>query len=89
MSQADFRFYGELNFFLAPKRKDLSFTHNFEEPPSIKDMIESFCVPHPEVSFIFVNDNTVDFSYLVQDGDRISVYPISQAETIRQNTLNR
>ncbi|AFZ15336.1 protein of unknown function DUF82 [Crinalium epipsammum PCC 9333] len=84
MAKVDFCFYGELNFFLPPKRKNISFTHIFEEHPSIKDMIESFGVPHPEVSFIFVNNNTVDFSYLVQDGDRISVYPISQAETIRQ-----
>ncbi|MEN8133314.1 MAG: Mut7-C RNAse domain-containing protein, partial [Pseudomonadota bacterium] len=46
---------------------------------SIKDMIESFGVPHPEVEIILVNGNPVDFSYIVQDGDRISVYPMFES----------
>jgi uncharacterized protein with PIN domain len=39
-------------------------------------MIEALGVPHTEVDLILVNSRSVDFSYLVQNGDRISVYPV-------------
>lgn len=75
MSRATFRFYGQLNDFLPFVRKQVTFTHVFEGRASIKDMIESLGVPHPEIDLIIVNGEPVDFSYLVQPGDRIGVYP--------------
>jgi len=36
-------------------------------------------VPHVEVDLILVNGQSVDFGYRVQDGDRISVYPVFEA----------
>jgi uncharacterized protein with PIN domain len=45
-------------------------------------MIESFGVPHTEVEVILVNGRSVDFSYIVQDGDRISVYPMFESVDI-------
>ena len=77
MSRADFRFVAELNHFLPPSQRQVSFTHFFKGRASIKDMIESLGVPHPEVDLILVNGESVDFSYIVADGDRIEVYPIS------------
>jgi uncharacterized protein with PIN domain len=89
MTQADLHFYAELNDFLPPSRRLVSFTHIFEARPSIKDMIESQGVPHTEVDRIVVNGKSVDFSYIVQDGDRISVYPVSESTDIRQSTRVR
>jgi uncharacterized protein len=40
-------------------------------------MIESLGVPHTAVAAITVNCRPVDFSDLVQDGDRVDVYPAS------------
>lgn len=77
MAGAEFRFYAELNHFLALDRRDRSFVLTFKDRPSIKDAIESLGVPHPEVDAIAVNGRSVDFSYIVQDGDRFEVYPIS------------
>ncbi|MDZ7958887.1 MAG: Mut7-C RNAse domain-containing protein [Aulosira sp. DedQUE10] len=77
MSVAYFHFHAELNDFLPRNKRRVTITHNFGERASIKDMIESLGVPHPEVDFIEVNNNYVDFSYIVQDGDNINVYPIS------------
>lgn len=77
MAKADFRFFAELNFFLPPNKREVSFAHFFEERASIKDTIESLGIPHPEVAVIEVNGKSVDFSYIVQDGDQINVYPIS------------
>ena len=79
MAKADFHFYAELNDFLPHKKRHVTITHVFEERASIKDTIESFGVPHPEVDYIEVNSKPVDFSYIVTDSDRIHVYPISAA----------
>lgn len=82
MAKATFRFYAELNHFLPSSKKQVNFAYFFEERASIKDTIESLGVPHPEVAFMEVNGEWVDFSYLVQDGDEINVYPISIAPEI-------
>ena len=44
---------------------------------SIKDLIESFDVPHPEVESLVVNGREVNFQYLVAENDEIEVVPIS------------
>lgn len=79
MAQAHFRFYAELNDFLPPERQQVPFTHSFTGRVSIKDMIEALGAPHTEVDLILVNGESVDFSYLVQDGDRVSVYPVFES----------
>lgn len=75
MPAATFRFYASLNDFLPLARRGRSFVHHFEARTSIKDMIESLGVPHTEVDLLLVNGESVDFDRIVQDGDRISVYP--------------
>lgn len=79
MSCAEFRFYAELNDFLPADRRQKSFAHAFRGRASVKDMIESLGVPHTEVDLILANGRPVDFAYLVQDGDRISVYPVFES----------
>lgn len=78
-SRAVFRFYEELNDFLPPERRKVSFSHEFARRASVKDMIESFGVPHPEVELILVNGKSVGFDYLVRNGDRIAVYPVFES----------
>ncbi len=73
---AVFRFYGPLNDFLPPERCLVSFGYTFLLPGSVKDMIEAAGVPHPEVHLILANGTPVEFSYLVQDRDRIAVFPV-------------
>lgn len=69
------RFHAELNDFLPPERRDTSFAHRFNEAGSIKDLIESLGVPHPEVDVILINGESVDFRYLVRDSDAVDVHP--------------
>ena len=76
MKHVQLRFYAELNDFLAPDKRQTTFAHAFKGRVSIKDMIESLGVPHTEVDLILVNGQSVGFSYLVQDADHISVYPV-------------
>lgn len=82
MNRAQYRFYAELNDFLPPESHNATLTHQFKDNPAIKDSIESFGVPHPEVHLIVVNGQSVDFSYGVKDGDRCDIYPISQSVDI-------
>ena len=76
MPQVTLRFYEELNDFLTPELRKRDFTHAFGRRTSVKDMIESFGVPHTEVEIILVNGASVDFTHIVQDGERISMYPV-------------
>jgi len=76
MRQARFRFYAELNDLLSLGRRGRSFVHTFGIPPSLKDVIEAFGVPHTEVGLILANGEAAAFSHLLRDGDKISVYPV-------------
>lgn len=83
------RFYEELNDFLPPEQRKITFQHHFKQPGSIKDMIEALGAPHTEIDLILVNGHSVDFNYLVQDGDRISVYPAFESIDITPVTRLR
>jgi len=87
MPFATFRFYEELNDFLPPTHRKEDITVPFEQRSSVKDMIESLGVPHTEIDLILANQDSVDFSYIVQDRDRISVYPMFESFDI--SPLNR
>jgi uncharacterized protein with PIN domain len=77
--RAYFRFYAELNDHLASEQRFQTLERQFFVPSSVKDMIESFGVPHAEAELMLVNGESVDFSYRVQDGDRVAVYPVFEA----------
>ncbi len=77
--KATFRFYEELNDFLPADKKKIRFEHLFTDRASVKDMIESLGVPHTEIDMILVNGNSVSFSYIVEDSDDISVYPVFES----------
>ncbi len=49
------------------------FETKFKGKRSIKDMIEALGVPHTEIDLILVGGNSVDFNYILQDEDRVSV----------------
>ena len=87
--QVTLRFYAELNDFLTPPRRQVAFVHPLSGRISIKDLIESLGVPHTEVDLILVNGEPVDFTYIVQDGDRISVYPVFESIDIAPLTRLR
>jgi uncharacterized protein with PIN domain len=78
-SRAWFRFYAELNDHLAPGLRYRTQEKTFFVPGSVKDAIESFGVPHSEVELILINGESVEFSSLVRDGDRVAVYPVFES----------
>jgi len=80
--RAYFRFYAELNDHLSRDEQQRTIEKTFYVPSAVKDMIESFGVPHTEVELIVANGKSVDFSYLVREGDHISVYPMFESVDI-------
>jgi hypothetical protein len=73
---ATFRFYEELNDFLAPARRKRTFEHRFTGTPSVKDVIEALGVPHTEVDLVLVDGESVDFRRRLVGGERVAVYPV-------------
>jgi hypothetical protein len=72
----EFRFYEELNDFLAPTRRGHAFTYRFHGTPAVKDAIEAIGIPHTEVDMILVDGESVRFSHRLRGSERIAVYPM-------------
>ena len=83
------RYYEELNDFLHQGKRKQDIPFSFAGRRSVKDLIESMGVPHVEVDLILVNGVSVDFNYIVKDGDRISVYPVFESLDISGATRLR
>lgn len=86
MPKVTFRFYEELNDFLPADRQKTDFEIDFKSKRSIKDMIEALGVPHVEVDLILINGKSVDFNYIIQAEDRVSVYPVFESLNIEKVT---
>jgi uncharacterized protein with PIN domain len=79
MVSATFRFYEELNDFLARERRKQAFAVTCARDATVKHQIEALGVPHTEVEIILANGVSVGFDYRLQDGDRVAVYPKFEA----------
>lgn len=75
MLRVTFTFYGNLNDFLPMNRRNAVIPMSLAEHAAVKHPIEALGVPHPEVAAILVGRAPVDFTYRLQDGDRVEVYP--------------
>ncbi len=72
-------FHDELNSLLPVKKRNRLLTVEWKGKRSVKDLVESLCVPHTEVGAIRVNDQWVDFTYILRDNDRVIVFPVCQS----------
>jgi uncharacterized protein with PIN domain len=93
MVTATFRFYEELNDFIAPNRRKRAFDCPCARAATTKHMIEALGVPHTEVELVFVNGEPAGFDRILQEGDRVAVYPkfetfdVSQLLRVRTRPL--
>lgn len=72
---ATFLFLGELNDFLPKPRRHQPIRCFFRGRQTVKHLIESLGVPHPEVGSILSGESPLTFETLVRDGDSIAVAP--------------
>jgi uncharacterized protein len=73
--EVSFRFYAQLNDFLRAPSRGRRFTYALAARSSVKDAFEALGVPHPEVDLVLVNGAAEAFSYRLQHGDDVSLYP--------------
>jgi uncharacterized protein with PIN domain len=77
------RFHGDLNFFLVSKAGDAVIERALAEKTSIKDVIESCGVPHPEVDLILVDEDSVGFDQTLAKDANVEVFPVENRDTVR------
>lgn len=69
-------FSGDLGFFVRPQDREQPITRLLRHKSSVKDVIESCGVPHPEVDLIVCNGQPVDFCFQLERGAALDVHPI-------------
>jgi uncharacterized protein with PIN domain len=68
--------HGDLDFFLRAEARGRSIERSLGEKTSVKDVIESCGVPHPEVDLILANGQPVDLHYAITSDADIELYPV-------------
>jgi uncharacterized protein with PIN domain/sulfur carrier protein ThiS len=79
LAKATFRFYEELNDFLPTDQRKRDLELEFEPPTPVRHLIETLGIPHTEVEVILLNGVSVDLEQRVEEGDRVSVYPMFES----------
>jgi hypothetical protein len=69
--------HGDLDFFLRSGARGRTIERSLSEKTSVKDVIESCGVPHPEVDLIVVNGQPVDFHYAIASDANVELYPVA------------
>lgn len=75
------QFHGDLTVFLVPKSSGSVIERQLTEKTSIKDVIESCGVPHPEVDLILIDNRAVGFDQTVENVARVDVFPVENRDT--------
>jgi uncharacterized protein with PIN domain len=75
------RFHGDLNVFLQSRADDAVIERPIAEKTSIKDVIESCGVPHPEVDLILVDEQTVGFNHTLAKDAKVEVFSVENRGT--------
>ncbi len=76
------RFRGDLDFFLRSKTRNRTVERSLSEKTSVKDVIESCGIPHPEVDTIQLNGQSVGFGHTVASDADVEVFPVQSRDTI-------
>ncbi len=83
MEYAYLRFYSELQDFLSGINRQDPIRVNLAGHETIKHIIEALGVPHTEVDLLLVDGKSVDFDYIVREGEYVSIYPMFESLDIQ------
>jgi uncharacterized protein len=88
--QATYHFHGDLASLLRRRwRAGNPITQPVLRTASIKDVIESFGLPHTEVESITCDGRSVDFSWPVEADQHFAIFPIPTPWDVTRPTLLR
>ena len=74
------RFHGDLNVFVDSNASDAVIERRLAEKTSIKDIIESCGVPHPEVDLILVGQQAAGFDHTLAKDAEVEVFPVGNQD---------
>jgi len=72
--------HGDLGFFLRSRTRHGSIQRSLDEKTSVKDVIESCGIPHPEVNAILVDGHPVGFAHTVASSVELDVFPVENCD---------
>jgi uncharacterized protein len=76
MSTAHFLFLGRLKDFLRRDQRGQAIRVEFRGQQSVKHLVESLGVPHPEIGQVQINGQDGMLGTISRDGDQVQVHPI-------------
>lgn len=76
------QFHGRLVYYLKRDRQSTGLVYALSESTAVKHAIEALGAPHTEVECILANGQPVGFSYILQGGEHVDVYPLLPSEVI-------
>jgi uncharacterized protein len=77
-------FHGNLEFFSRSKTHRRIVERTLREKTSVKDIIESCGIPHPEVDAILVNRQSVGFNFILGNDAEVEVFPVGDIHTVSE-----
>jgi uncharacterized protein len=80
--QVRLRFHGDLRVFLGSKAGYAVIERRLAEKTSVKDIIESCGVPHPEVDLILIDHQSVGFDHTLAEDAEVEVFPVESQSTV-------
>lgn len=87
---ATYHFHGDLPTLLRGRwRRHNPVVQAVTRSASVKDVLESFGLPHTEVGEIFGNGQPVDFSWPVTEGQEFDIFPVLPPWDVRSPSLLR
>ena len=78
-----------LDYFLAENKNGQKFKYTLNRKASIKDIIESFGIPHTEVGHILFNNKEINFSFIPPSSGLLKVQSIEQPFNVLSPTFLR
>ncbi|HWQ12130.1 MAG TPA: Mut7-C RNAse domain-containing protein [Roseiflexaceae bacterium] len=73
------RCHGDLNDFLPPEWRGTAIAAPLAGHETVKHILESLGVPHPEIGGLLVNGAGVGFGQIAAPGDQLDAYPAALA----------
>ena len=90
MAEITLTFHGNLPELLARRLAGSPLVrHILERLASVKDVVESFGIPHPEIGMLTINGRMSGFDALVVERDHIEIWPLTPPCDVLTPTILR
>jgi hypothetical protein len=82
-SEIYLRFYEELNDYLPPDKRKREFAYSIGSLMAVGTLLQVHGIPDSKVEFVLVDGKSVDLSYILEPGNRVSIYPVCESLDVR------